>query len=164
MRSDRHQTDSSIAIGAAAGLLGTGVMVALRSFDQHYAPRTIAKTSIDPGLFAVRTLERGAGIQPSPRSAVEQIGATAVHLGYGTTFGLLYGLWRGRDSQRSSLGDGIVLGMIVYALGHLGLLPLLGLSNPIWRQKVPEIGGELFRHCVFGVAVAATFGIADPSV
>ena len=79
-------------------------------------------------------------------------------------FGLMYGLMRGRDKEGSSLGDGIVIGSAVYAIGYVGWLPLVGLGKPIWKQTLPEFGGELLRHVAYGVATAASYKLIDANI
>lgn len=147
-----------VGLGAAAGLAGTCVMIAMRTFDEHYAPKTIAKVKQDPGQFMVKQAERLTGSLPQ---AIEQSAAMATHTGYGTFFGVLYGMWRGRGRQRTALRDGIVLGTAVYLAGQLGWLPAIGLAKPVWKDSFPEIGGELLRHIAFGIATAATFGLIE---
>src|SRR5665213_879120 len=100
---------SLIGPGVVAGLAGTAVMMAMRSFDERYAPRTIAKTKKDPGAFVVHAAERAIGMVGAVPTSIEKSAALATHAGYGTMFGVLYGLWRGPGNDRSALNDGIVL-------------------------------------------------------
>jgi hypothetical protein len=151
-------THSAIGLGAAAGLAGTLVMMAMRSFDQKYAPGTVSKLKEDPGAFLVHQVERASGRLPH---RIEASGAMATHAAYGTTLGVLYGWWRGRGENRSALVDGVAFGSAVYLLGHSLELPLAGLEKPIWKQDFPEIAGGLLRHVAYGVAVASTYGAAD---
>jgi uncharacterized membrane protein YagU involved in acid resistance len=148
---------SLLSAGVAAGLAGTAVMIAARYFDQSYAPRTVPKTREDPGAFLVHAAERLTRTSRSVAKPVEKSAAMALHVGYGTTFGALYALWRGRRPG-SALRDGALLGAAVYAASYLGWLPAVGLSRPIWKQKFPEIAGELTRHVAYGIATAASYG------
>jgi putative membrane protein len=152
---------SLIGAGLAAGLAGTGVMMAMRCFDQRYAPKTIAKTRDDPGAFMVHAVERAAGIASAVPKSVEQSAMLAARTGYGALFGVIYGLWLGRGKRRSALGDGVVLGAAVYSAGHLGWLPALGLTKPVWKQEFSEVAGELLRHVAYGVTTAAAYGMID---
>jgi uncharacterized membrane protein YagU involved in acid resistance len=155
---------SLLGIGAAAGLAGTGVMMAMRMFDQRYSPRTIPKMREDPGAFMVHRAERMTGLLHTVPKPLEKTAALATHTGYGTMFGALYGLLRGRGGRQSVLGSGLLLGAAVYAAGYAGWLPALGIGKPIWKQKFPEVAGEAFRHLVYGVTTAAVYEIIDEVV
>ena len=157
----KAQNNWSAGLGAIAGLAGTAVMIAMRSFDEQYAPGTILPTAEDPGAFLVHRAERIAGLAGKVPSRIEQPAAIATHAGYGTLYGVLYGLWRGRGRRRSALADGVMLGTAVYAASDLGILPATGLSKPPWQQKLPQIAGELLRHIAYGVAVASAYGVID---
>ena len=135
-------------------------MMALRAFDQKYAPKTIPKIKEDPGEYIVHAAEVATG-QARRTETVESALAIAMHLGYGTTLGICYGLIRGRGVDRSALVDGCVLGTAAYAVGYLGWLPALGLSKPIRKQEFPEIAGEAFRHIAYGVTTTAAYGAID---
>jgi hypothetical protein len=148
------KTKAHAGSGLAAGLAATGVMMALRMFDQKYAPKTVPHAKEDPGEFVVRNVESLTGALPE---TAEKTGALALHLTYGTGFGLLYSLWRKISPRSSPLLDGAVLGTAVYAAGYLGWLPALGLTRPLWRQRFPSIAGELARHVVYGVAAVTAY-------
>ena len=161
MKRMQFHLPSVIGTGAAAGLAGTAVMMAMRWFDGKYAPKTISKMKEDPAQFLVHAAERATGIAGAVPKSVEGSAALATHAGYGTLFGVLYGLSRGRRKSRSALGDGVILGTVAYAVGHLGWLPALGLSKPVWKQDFPEIAGELLRHVAYGVATTAAYGMIE---
>lgn len=150
----------SLSAGAASGMAGTAVMMAARSFDHEYAPATMAGTRQVPGSFVVHAAQHAIGF-PSLPQPLEQVAELAVHASYGTMFGVLYGLWRGRNRSRSALADGIVLGAAVYAAGYAGLLPVLRLSRPIWKERFSIVTGELLRHVIYGVATSAVYGVVD---
>jgi uncharacterized membrane protein YagU involved in acid resistance len=139
-------------------------MMALRAFDEHYAPRTIAKTRKDPAEFMINVAEHVTGTAGAIPKGVEKTAALATSAGYGMVFGVLYGVLRGRGRHRSALLDGALLGTAVYAAGHCGWLPLLGLGRPTWKQGFPEVAGELIRHVAYGVATAAAYDAADETM
>jgi hypothetical protein len=159
-----HRTHSelppTIVAGLAAGLAGTGVMMFVRSFDLRYAPKTVAQPAVDPALAIVKAAERSTGISRVVPNPLERATAKALPIGYGTFFGLLYGLLRGRHHSRSALADGMLLGTTVYALGYLWL-PASGLGEPIWKQTHPQVAGELLRHTVYGVTTVAAYALMD---
>jgi len=144
--------------GVGAGLAGTAVMFAMRSFDQRYAPETVPKGN-DPGMFLVQQAERllPDGTAVSPR--VEQGAALATHVAYGTLYGLLFSLVKlaiPQDRQHPFVFGGI-LGTAAWAAGHLGFLPALKLGAPAWDQNRAELAGELTRHVACGIATAAAY-------
>ena len=143
--------------GVGAGLAGTAVMFAMRSFDQRYASETVPKGK-DPGLFLVlqgeRLLPHGADVPP----AAERGAAVATHVAYGTLYGLLFSAAKLVLPQKQHpFVFGGVLGTAVWAIGHLGLLPGLKLGAPAWDQDQAELAGELTRHVAYGVATAAAY-------
>lgn len=149
---------TALAAGAVAGLAGTFAMMAMRTFDQKYAPKTIPQVEEDPGAFLVKQAEHMthlAGAVPKP---LENISAKTLHLSYGTIAGVLYAAIRGRRRRGSSLLEGGLLGGSVYAVGYAGWLPLARLTRPLWKQTFPQIAGEALRQMAFGVTTAAVYG------
>jgi hypothetical protein len=161
----KHNHDSAHLLrhalaGVGAGLAGTAVIYAMRSFDERYAPETIPKQTQDAGLFLVRQAERLLpGGQTLPAN-VEHGAAVGLHMAYGATFGLLFSYVKRAlpDDAKHPFVFGGVLGVGVWALGRLALLPLLGLGEPAWEQSRAELAGELTRHVAYGIATAAAFG------
>jgi uncharacterized membrane protein YagU involved in acid resistance len=139
-------------------------MMAMRMFDQKYAPRTVAKAEADPGEFMIHAGKDAVGIVATIPKTVEHAAAETTYFAYGAAFGALYGLVRGRSKHRSALADGVVLGSVVYAAGYLGWLPIVGLTKPAWKQAFPEIAGEVLRHVAYGIATAATYGMIDATI
>jgi hypothetical protein len=66
---------------------------------------------------------RRAQVPPKGKTAAEK----GLQLGYGATFGMLYGLAAGAGSP---LVAGAVLGLATWAVGCLGWLPATGLMPP----------------------------------
>jgi hypothetical protein len=159
----RQEKLSRIRAGVVAGLAGTGAMMALRSFDMRYAPKTVPSMREDPGELAVRSVERAAGACCSLPAPLAKAAAIMVHTGYGTFFAILYALVRGRKPQPTSsspLEGGILLGLAVYCTGYLGWLPALRFTKPVWKQEFPEIAGEAFRHVAYGIVTVWTYRLA----
>jgi hypothetical protein len=161
----KHADDSAhlfrhALAGVGAGLAGTAVIYAMRSFDERYAPETIPKQKRDPGLSLVRLAERVVPGGPDLPAPVEHGVALALHVVYGAAFGLLFSLFKLAlpDETKHPFVFGGIMGVGMWALGHLGLLPLLGLGKPAWKQSGAELAGEVTRHAAYGIATAAAFG------
>jgi len=152
---------TSIGIGVAAGLIGTGAMMAVRSFDQKYAPKTVPKLRQDPAAFLLHKAQRAGDLPTSIPKPIEKTAAAALHAGYGTLLSVLYSCCRGRRANRSTLVDGIVLGTAAYGVSQIGWFPATGLTEPVSKQEFPEVAGELIRHIVYGVSTAAAFSVIN---
>jgi hypothetical protein len=150
MSYSQPQTTIKIGAGIAAGISGSCVLMAARSFDRRYAPKTVPDDRDDPVRFPINGLQNK---NTEPEAAV------AIHLVLGSLIGFAYSLFRGRSARNSALSDGIAVGMVVYLLGSLGARPALRLTQPVWKQSFPQIAGDLLRHTIFGVATTAAFEI-----
>jgi uncharacterized membrane protein YagU involved in acid resistance len=156
MRSDT--LTSALLAGGFAGLAGTTAMMAFRTFDEKYAPKTLPKAKEDPGKFVVEQMERATHSNGKLPKSLEKAGAMSMHIGYGVLPGILFALLRGRR-RHSVLLEGAAVGTAVYLIGYAGWLPLLGLTRPAWKQSLPEIAGETMRHIAYGVATAAAYEV-----
>lgn len=142
--------------GAAAGLVGTIVLQGFLAGSRRWAPTTIPPIRRDPAEFMV---EQAASAMPAAhRRSLPPAGRAAaekgLHLGYGATFGLLYGLAAG---ARNPLLAGAVLGLATWATGYLGWLPATGLMPPVTRQEPARVAGPIATHIGYGIATAAAY-------
>jgi len=142
--------------GAAAGFAGTFVLQGLLAGSARWAPKTLPPIRQDPAEFMVEQAEsalpptRRAQVPPKGRAAAEK----GLPLGYGATFGILYGLAAG---QGSPLLAGAVLGLATWAVGYLGWLPATGLMPAVTRQEPARVAGPIVTHLGYGIATAATY-------
>lgn len=133
----------------------------MRSFDQRYAKETVPGGNEDPGHFLVRRAER---LLPAGTAVPAGVGRAAIistHLAYGTTYGVLYALLMlAVPAERANhpFVFGSLLGVVVWAVGHLGLLAGLDLGPAAWKQDRAELAGEVTRHVAYGIATAAAYG------
>jgi hypothetical protein len=82
----------------------------------------------------------------------------AMHWGYGTSWGVPYGLWsRGHRSARP-LPAGAVFGASVWGMSYVQLVPM-GLYEPPWRYPVKELALDLSYHLVYGTGTAFAFAL-----
>ncbi len=129
----RLMNNPPIASGVAAGLVGTGVLLAAQSFDREYAPRTMPTNANSPDTTEL-----------------------ARHLGAGVLTGLIYATSRVHFRSHSTLATGAVLGSLAYLAGATVFQshrPKESPSKPIF----PQIAGGLLRHTMSGVATAVAF-------
>jgi hypothetical protein len=142
--------------GAAAGLAGTLVLQGLLAGSARWAPKTLPEMRRDPAEFMVEQAEstlsptRRAQVPPKGKAAAEK----GLPLGYGATFGMLYGL---TARGGSSLLAGAVLGLATWAVGYLGWLPATGLMPVVTRQEPARVAGPIATHLGYGIATAATY-------
>jgi hypothetical protein len=142
--------------GLAAGLAGTFVLQGLLAGSGRWAPDTLPPIRRDPAEFMVEQAEsavpaaRRAQVPPKGKAAAEK----GLHLGYGATFGILYGLAAGEGSP---LLGGAVLGLATWAVGYLGWLPATGLMPPVTRQEPARVAGPIATHVGYGIATAAAY-------
>jgi hypothetical protein len=76
-------------------------------------------------------------------------------MGYGMTFGALYGALR--DGDGNSLVDGLALGLGVWAVGYLGWLPATELMPPIAEQTTEQVAIAVFQHALFGIVMTTVY-------
>ena len=142
--------------GAAAGLAGTFVLQGLLAGSRRWAPATLPPIRQDPAEFMVEQAEsalpetRRAQVPPKGKAVAEK----GIHLGYGATFGLLYGLVAG---ERNPLLAGTILGLATWAVGYLGWLPATGLMPPVTRQEPARVAGPIATHLGYGIATASAY-------
>lgn len=153
---------SRIVAGAAAGLAATAALQPVRRTTAKRFPRTKPPMRQPPGEFMVERMERLLPERTAVRipEQVDKAAATALSLGYGITFGALYGAIRKRPGN--VLADGAALGVVCWAAGYLGWLPATGLMPPVTRQRPAQVVVPILEHLFYGVvAVAALKSLSD---
>jgi uncharacterized membrane protein YagU involved in acid resistance len=142
-----------VARGAVAGLIGTALMTA--------AMVPLKRASMAPGTVAPRriteNLEKKLGVRDLlPRPAFEA-SWVALHFGYGTISGVAYALAQEAIQRERPFVAGPVFGMVLWAFGYCGWLPMVGLYPSPTRLPKRKVGVELVAtHLVYGVSTAAT--------
>lgn len=158
----------AIIKGAIAGYVGT---IALSEATKWVTSR---QTAPDPAPAAAALSESPPSAAPAPRPksgtmlladrfssclleerltlSQEQAWAQAVHYGYGSSWGVLYGLLAG-TFQWPALIAGPLYGVLVWTAGHIFLLPRFKLAAPptaIGNAELTEIG----LHAFYGMVIA----------
>jgi hypothetical protein len=80
---------------------------------------------------------------------------TAMHVLYGTSWGLPFGVLFGRGGPTGP-AKGLAFGFSVWATS-LVELPALGVAEPVWRQSPASVAQDLAFHLVYGAATAAAY-------
>ena len=147
-----------IARGAVAGFVGTLALYGAETASHRWLPQTMPPFRKDPGEFMV---ERAEATLPSAigkrvPDVVELAAAKGLAVGYGLTAGTVYALVRPRGG--AVLLDGLLLGLVVWAVGYLGWLSMLGFMPPLNEQHRSQVLGPVLRHVLFGVGTAAAYG------
>lgn len=138
----------ALLAGPAAALIGTGAMTGAQT---AYYKLTGAEPSEAPREVGEKIIGAATGrtVPEQERGALN----TAMHVFYGTSWGLPYGLLAGR--LRGPAG-GLAFGAGVWA-SSLAELPAFGVAPPPWKQPPASLATDLGFHLVFGLATATAF-------
>jgi len=152
---------AGIGLGLAAGAAGTAGMTALqegvglargRGGQRFKEPRTWAEAPA-PAQLAKRVLGRRIVKRQAP------LVTTAVHWGYGTALGALYGVVEPRLRIHPLL-HGTIFGTAVWGLSYATLTPL-GIYEAPWRYPAKELAVDWSYHAVYGLGVAGAFAALE---
>ena len=157
----------AVASGLAAGVVGTVFMTAwqelaarLRSVAADGAPESPGppqdpwENASAPAKVAKRI---GEGVFHKPVSS-ERIPllTNAMHWGYGTTWGAVYGLAAGSARDAPGLAEGAAFGTVVWVMSYVQLVPM-GLYDPPWKTPPLELALDLSYHLVYGAGVGGAY-------
>jgi hypothetical protein len=157
----------AVACGIAAGVVGTACMTAVqevmaRRRRAHAPVRTAPdgredpwKKAPAPAQLARRVIE-GATQREVPVERISLL-TNAVHWGYGTALGGLYGLVEGSLRPQPAV-HGPIFGLGVWAWSYATLVPL-GLYEPPWHYKPSSIAKDVSYHLAYGSGVAAGYAL-----
>jgi hypothetical protein len=139
----------ALAAGPAAALVGSGAM---SSAQVAYYKLTGAEPSETPRAVGEKLIRIATGktVQEDRRAALNQ----AMHVLYGTSWGLPYGFLVGR--RRRGPASGLALGAGAWAVS-LAELHALGVAPPPWKQPPRSLAIDLGFHLVYGLATATAF-------
>lgn len=85
----------------------------------------------------------------------------AMHWGYGTGWGAVYGLVAGSIGS-SRLRGGLLFGSAVWAMSYVQLVPM-GLYEPPWKYPPEDLALDLSYHLAYGAGVSAGYRFLDRS-
>jgi hypothetical protein len=136
-------------VGLAAALVGTAAMT---SAQQWLHGLTGGEGSEAPREVGEKILGKlGVEVKKEQRPALN----TAMHVLYGTSWGLPFGVTCGRGRPPGP-AKGAAFGLSVW-LTSLVELPALGVAPPPWRQPPAALARDLAFHLVYGAATAAAY-------
>ncbi|MGD9735278.1 MAG: hypothetical protein AB7V58_06680 [Solirubrobacterales bacterium] len=135
----------ALLAGPLAALVGTGAMTGAQGAYYKLTGAEASETPREVGEKIVAALS-GKSVPEDRRSALN----TAMHVLYGTSWGLPYGLLARR---RPGPASGLALGAGVWA-GSLAELPAFGVAPPPWRQPPSALAVDLGFHLLYGLATA----------
>ena len=156
----------AVACGVAAGVVGTACMTAVQEVMSRRrkarAPRAADNGQADPwkkapapAQLAKRVIE-GVTQHEVPVERISLL-TNAVHWGYGTALGGLYGLLEGSLRPQPAV-HGPIFGLGVWAWSYATLVPL-GLYKPPWHYKASSIATDVSYHLAYGSGVAAGYAL-----
>jgi uncharacterized membrane protein YagU involved in acid resistance len=160
----RRDTPIEVALkGASAGLAGTLVLtIAMRAVAELIAslPRSQteargSQAGAAPPAELVGKIARGIFERDLPPAVQSGLGH-ALHWAHGAIWGVVYGIVQGSVGLPAAL-HGTILGLIVWLVGPLGLVPAMKLSPEASPRETPQLVRSLMFHQVYGWSVALVF-------
>lgn len=159
-----------VARGVAAGLIGTAAMTAWQEVSARLKKHAMVdvgeryREDVDPwekapapAQLARRMLEALFRVEvPAKRIPLF---TNAVHWGYGTALGGVYGLVESSVRPRPAV-HGALFGMGVWTMSYATLVPM-GLYKPPWRYPAKSIAKDVSYHLVYGTGVAAGYALVE---
>ena len=164
---ERSTPLNAVATGLAAGVVGTGLMTAWQELagrlksaasDDAREPDQPARDPWDDASAPAKVAKRiGEGVfHKSVSSERIPLLTNAMHWGYGTSWGAVYGLAAGSARDAPRHGAGAAFGTVVWLMSYVQLVPM-GLYAPPWETPPRELALDLSYHLVYGAGVASAY-------
>lgn len=154
----------ALCAGLVAGFAGALAQSLFFAATRKLAPTLSANRLEAPAAeqrseLPTRTVARPMTEQlAAPAQLLRNEGAArAVHLGFGSAWGALYGLAAGTLPLLGTPKNGVAFGMIVWLVSDDVLLPALRLRARPQHSPVQSHLHGLAGHAVYGAVVASTF-------
>ncbi len=163
----------AVARGLVAGAAGTAVMTAvqelsmkLQASDEQEGSEQQAEQQqpSDPWEQAsapakvARKVARGVFDQDISPDKIGPL-THAMHWGYGTSWGAVFGLLEGTSRGRP-LRRGVLFGAGVWVMSYVQLVPM-GLYEPPWKYSPKDVAMELGYHLAYGAGLGTAWGALD---
>jgi len=153
--------------GALAGLAGTlALTLAMANLEKLFPPRspdrageeaseTSGEGPPDPTERLAEKVASGvfeAELSPDARQTL----AMGIHWGYGAFWGMAYGVVQTSVHLPGWL-HGSLLGLLVWVIGPMGLIPALKLARPQVDRPPAQRLVSILLHQLYGLTAAGTF-------
>lgn len=146
-------TSKSLSRGLLAGCAATVPMTVFMIAARRLLPEN-QRYSLPPYQITMRAADAVGVAQDMDKP--QRIGATWLgHLGYGSAMGGVYACTAEKVSA-PPLAKGVIYGLLVWAIGYLGWLPLAGILNMPDEQSTRRNILMIAAHVIWG----ATLGLA----
>lgn len=158
----------AVARGLAAGVAGTGLMTAWQELSARLQSQDGASESEpsqphDPWARAsapakvAKRVGEGVFHRDVPAERISLL-TNVMHWGYGSSWGIVYGVLAGSTPRRRGLRAGAIFGTGVWMMSYAQLVPM-GLYDPPWKYSPQELALDLSHHLAYGAGVATAFGV-----
>jgi hypothetical protein len=161
----RPSISAALGRGLVAGLAGTAVMtayqLAVAKARGQRLDTPVPRTWADAPAPA-QVARKAAELAGRPRAVTKKdvpLVTNLMHWGYGTWWGVVYGL-AARRAQPHAAAGGAMLGTSLWAASYAELAPL-GIYEPPWKYPPQELAVDLSYHLVYGAGVAAAYAAFD---
>jgi putative membrane protein len=135
-----------------AGVVATVPMTLWMLLIQQLLPRW-QQYALPPEILTDELLER-TGVKIVRKKPFRVGAALLAHFGYGTAVGTIYPLLKRRRIPASL--QGMVFGLLVWAINYLGLLPVLRIGPSAPREPLRRNLLMIVAHLIWGAALGLT--------
>jgi hypothetical protein len=134
--------------GALGALYGAGAMMIVRLAMRRagHVDKTVPQAIEEWTLHKLNISASGDGTR---HFAAEQV----LHMLYGVAWGVAAAPVLFASRRRRPLWVGSAFGFGTWAIGALGLFPLLRIARPAWKSSAGENLTNFGTHVIFGLAV-----------
>lgn len=149
------------ALAGAAGALAMSPIMSRRA-TRHLPPALRLREF--PPRRVVSAVVRHLGDDRIAPALLDRLTWPA-HLAYGAAAGMVYGHFRdGKAGSVNAVDAGARMGLVLWASGYAGWLPLLGVRESTVRGAPSKVPFPLLAHLVFGMTTAALYAYgAEPA-
>jgi len=146
--------------GAVSGLVATIPMTMAMLVLHRLLPR-YERFKLPPLQITDVLLHRTVG-KATVNTATNRAVAFAMHFGYGTGVGAIFGPVAVRVSV-SSMVSGVLYAMLVWAGSYLGWIPAASILPPATRHPARHNAIMILAHVIYGAALGMMFGRVRPA-
>jgi hypothetical protein len=142
----------AVARGLLAGAAGTALMTAAQT---AYYKATGSESSSTPAEVGKRIIT--GVLQREVPEGSENALNTGMHVLYGTSWGVPYGIVSGsHDSPQPVVRSAVKFGVAVWG-ASLVQLPAMQLAPPVWEYDPKSLVPDVGFHIVYGLGAALAF-------